>query len=525
MKVALVHDYLTQRGGAERVFELLCQFFPSADIFTSLYDPEGAIELGSRPVWTSYLQNIPGATSHFRLLAPFYFSAFRSLDLRAYDLIISSTSSFAKAVRKREDAFHICLCHNVTRFLWDTQTYLKEYKHYQSFSWLIEQIFKHLRKIDWVYAQEPDIYLANSSTVARRIQKIYAREAISINYPIDSSKFVFSDQKENFYLVSSRLLSYKRIDIIVEAFNWLGWPLLIVGDGPEREYLESKALDNVQFLGYVSDEWRTSLMAKARAVIVAALEDYGLVPIEANASGTPVIAYGAGGVLDTQVPGLTGILFKQQTPQALIAALLEAENKHWEPAKIQNHALSNFSEQAFLMKFTQTIQEVLGDFCYARLNQQTSKKLLLGELLQRANLVSTSQIGEALRQQSQEQKRLIGEILVIQGWIKQETVEFFVHQWTKLLSQSQKSERNPIGFYFQQAGLLDQSQIEALLVKQKQIRPWVRFGKLAVSQGLLNQKTVDFFVEHFSPEYFRVSNVQVPGEDEKTHPELFVVKN
>ncbi len=516
MKVALVHDYLTQRGGAERVFELLCQFFPSADIFTSLYDPERGIDFGSRSVWTSYLQNIPGATSHFRLLAPLYFSAFRTLDLRAYDLIISSTSSFAKGVRKREGAFHLCLCHNVTRFLWDTQTYLKEYKHYQSFSWLIEQMFKYLRKIDCIYAQEPDMYVANSSTVARRIQKIYAREAMWINYPIDSSKFVFSGRKENFYLVSSRLLSYKRIDVIVEAFNWLGWPLLIVGDGPEREYLESKALDNVQFLGYVSDEWRTRLMAKARAVIVAALEDYGLVPIEANASGTPVIAYGAGGVLDTQIPGVTGILFKQQTPQALIAALLEAEDKQWKPAKIRNHALSNFSEQAFFRKFTQTIQAVLDDFCYARLNQQMSKRLLLGELLQKANLVSPSQIGEALRQQSQEQKRLIGEILVMQGWIKQETVEFFAYQWPKLLSQNQKSERNPIGFYLQQAGLLEQYQIETLLLQQKQLRPWIRFGKLAVSQGLLNQKTVDFFVEHFYPEYSKVSKPEFPGEDEKT---------
>ena len=295
MEIALVHDYLTQRGGAERVFELLCHHFPNADIFTSLYDPQQTIELGDRLVHTTLLQKVPGATKYFRLLAPFYYPAFRALDLQKYDLIISSSTSFAKAVRKRPDAQHICFCHNITRFLWDTQTYLREYVDYQHLYPFIEKMFRAMRKADFAYAQEPDLYIANSTEVARRIHKTYQKQAIVVNYPIDNHKFAFSDQKEDYYLVSARLLGYKRIDVIVDTFNQLGWPLKIMGDGPERQRLESQAKSNIQFLGYVSDAERCHLMAKAKAVIVAALEDYGLVPVEANASGTPVVSYGAGG--------------------------------------------------------------------------------------------------------------------------------------------------------------------------------------------------------------------------------------
>jgi glycosyltransferase involved in cell wall biosynthesis len=359
MKVALVHDYLTQRGGAERVFELLCKQYPNADIFTSLYDRERTIDLGERIVRTTVLQNIPGAAKYFRLLAPFYFPAFRALDLRDYDLIISSSSSFAKAVKKRTAASrHVCFCHNVTRFLWDTQTYLREYGDYRYFYPIIEIIFRAMRKIDLTYAQEPDLYIANSTVVARRIQQNYGKRAIVINYPINTSNFSFSDKKANFYLTSSRLISYKRIDVIIEAFNWLGWPLFIIGDGPERERLESKALNNINFLGHVSDSERSHLMKKACSVVVAALEDYGLVPVEANASGTPVIAYGAGGVLDTQIPGQTGVFFKRQTADALQAALLDASKIPWDYRKIRNHALSHFSEEAFFSKVAQVIEKV-----------------------------------------------------------------------------------------------------------------------------------------------------------------------
>ena len=358
MKIALVHDYLTQQGGAERVFELLCKHYPNADIFTSVYDPERTIDLSDRVVHTTVLQKIPGAAKYFRMLAPLYFPAFRALDLQEYDLIISSSSSFAKAVKKRTGSRHICFCHNVTRFLWDTQTYLREYGDYKYFYPLIERIFRSMRKIDLTYAQEPDLYIANSSVVGRRIQKNYGKRAIVINYPINSSKFKFSNKKDNFYLVSSRLISYKRIDVIVEAFNWLGWSLFIIGDGPERERLESLALKNIQFLGHVSDSERSNLMTKASSVIVAALEDYGLVPVEANASGTPVIAYGAGGVLDTQLPGQTGVFFKRQTPDALQAALLDASEIAWDYRKIRNHALSQFSEEAFFSRVEQVVDQV-----------------------------------------------------------------------------------------------------------------------------------------------------------------------
>ena len=357
MKIALVHDYLTQRGGAERVFELLCKRYPDADIFTSLYDAQKSIDLGERIINTTFLQKIPGATKYFRMLAPLYFPAFRSLDLQDYDLIISSSTSFAKAVRKNPQAKHICFCHNVTRFLWDTETYLREYGDYRYFAPLIEKIFQMMRNVDLKYAQEPDLYIANSSIVAQRIQKIYRKQAIAINYPIDTNNFVFSDTKEEYYLASARMISYKRLDIIVEAFNWLGWNLLISGDGPEQERLKAQALPNIQFLGHVSDRERKDLFSKAKSVIVAALEDYGLVPVEANASGTPVIAYGAGGVLDTQIPGKTGVFFKRQAPCSLQAALLEAGGISWDYETIRNHAVSNFSEQSFFSKVEQVIDQ------------------------------------------------------------------------------------------------------------------------------------------------------------------------
>jgi glycosyltransferase involved in cell wall biosynthesis len=359
MKIALVHDYLTQRGGAERVFELLCQHFPSADVYTSLYDPQQTISLGDRAVQTTVLQKIPGAAKHFRLMAPLYYPAFRSLNLQQYDLLISSSTSFAKGIRKHPNAKHICFCHNVTRFLWDTEIYLKTFSGYRTFYSLIQPLFKAMRKTDLAYAKEPDLYIANSTTVASRIKDTYSKNALVVNYPIEASKFSFSDQKQNYYLVCSRLLSYKRVDIIVEAFNALELPLKIIGEGPERAQLESRAGSNIEFLGYVSDAERKYLMAHAQAILVAALEDYGLVPIEANASGTPVISYGAGGVLDTQVPGQTGIFFEHQTAVEIQQAVNQAQKISWDHNRIREHALSHFSEQVFFQK----IDQIIDQFC------------------------------------------------------------------------------------------------------------------------------------------------------------------
>jgi glycosyltransferase involved in cell wall biosynthesis len=368
MKIALVHDYLTQLGGAERVFELLCQFFDQADVFSSIYDPKNTIDLHGRSVNTTFLQKIPGAKRNFRLLAPLYYLAFRQLDLQDYDLIISSTSSFAKGIKKRPGAMHICFCHNVTRFLWNTKIYLEEYSSYQKFSSFINPIIKFLQIQDLRYAQEPDLYIANSTTVAQRIKQVYNRKSLVINYPINTNKFIFSADKEDYYLISSRIISYKRLDIAIETFNWLGLPLVIIGDGPERKRLEAKSSDNIKFLGYVNDEWRTHLMAKAKALVVTALEDYGLVPIEANASGTPVIAYGAGGVIDTQILGETGMLFNPQTPDALQAAIKQIESRDWNYAKIRDHAVNNFSESVFFAQIIKVIEEFCGQSMVNSLN-------------------------------------------------------------------------------------------------------------------------------------------------------------
>ena len=360
MKIALVHDYLTQRGGAERVFELLCRQFPAADVYTSLYSPENTINIGNRPVYTTKLQSIPGASQNFRLLAPLYFSAFEALDLQKYDLIISSTTSFAKSVIKHPDAYHICFCHNITRFLWDTGTYINQYKNYKTLLPIIQPIFQRLRQVDLAHAQKPDLYISNSTVVTQRIQQTYKQPATTVNYPIDINQFEFSDQKDDFYLVSSRLLGYKRVDVVVEAFNWLGWPLVVMGDGPEKKRLESAALPNISFLGHVSDEQRKGLMSRAKAVVVVALEDYGLVPIEANVSGTPVVAYGAGGVLDTQVPEKTGVFFHRQSPEALYHAMLKASAIQWDHRQIREHVLKSFTEDVFFEKVMTLIEDAYG---------------------------------------------------------------------------------------------------------------------------------------------------------------------
>ena len=355
MKIALVHDYLNQRGGAERVFEMFCNHFPDADVYTSVYDPESTIELRNRLVKTTFLQNVPGAKRYFRLFAPLYFPAFRALNLEAYDLIISSSSSFAKAVKKRPDARHICFCHNVSRFLWDTETYLGGYQEFEAFEPFLKLVFSYMKRQDITYAGEPDIYVANSTTVAKRIRSIYRKKVLTINYPINDDCFTFCEQKEDFYLVSSRLLSYKRVDVIVEAFNQLGWPLRIIGTGPERQRLEAKAASNIDFLGHVSDDTRRQLFSTAKSVIVAALEDYGLVPVEANFSGTPVIAFGAGGALDTQISGKTGILFQEQSAASLCSALIEAQSVEWDHGAIKRHAKEKFTREAFFKKVDQMI--------------------------------------------------------------------------------------------------------------------------------------------------------------------------
>ncbi len=262
---------------------------------------------------------------------------------------------------------HICFCHNVTRFLWDTRIYLEEYSKFKKFSPLIEPVMESIRQQDLLYSQEPDLYIANSTTVAQRINRIYQRKALVINYPINTNKFIYSGDKEDYYLISSRMISYKRLDIAIEAFNWLGLPLIIIGDGPERQRLEAKSLDNINFLGYVEDNWRTHLMAKAKAVIVTALEDYGLVPVEANASGTPVIAYGAGGVLDTQVSGKTGVLFNPQTPDALQIAVKQQGLQKWNYRAIREHAINNYSELVFFQQVAKVIKEFCGKSVLAKL--------------------------------------------------------------------------------------------------------------------------------------------------------------
>ena len=317
--VALVHDYLNQRGGAERVFAHIANAFPGAPVYTSLFDPASTGDLvAGHEVRTSWLARIPFANRHFRALAPLYPHAFESFDLSAYDTIISSTTAWAKGVIVPPGAVHISYINTVSRFVFAYDQYVGGFGLRQFARPLLATLAAWDRKA----AQRPTAFIANSKNVADRVERFYGRQSYVLHCPVDMDRFAPSQSIGEHFIVVSRLLPYKRIDLAIEACNLAGVPLLIAGTGPAYAQLSERARGTTAtVLGYVDDARLAHLLATARAAILPGEEDFGLVPLEAAASGRPTLAYRGGGAIETIREGITGAFFDEPTAQSLAGAL------------------------------------------------------------------------------------------------------------------------------------------------------------------------------------------------------------
>jgi glycosyltransferase involved in cell wall biosynthesis len=319
-RVALVHDFLVDVRGAERVFLALCDLFPLADLFTAVYDEDGTEgRFAGRTVRTSFLQRVRPTARTFRALLPLYPTAMESLDLRGYDLVISSSSAWAHGVIPDEDAVHVCYCHNPFRYAWNARQETLEARGPLGRA-ALAALFRRWRSWDWVAAQRVDAYVANSQTTRRRVARYFGRDAAVLYPPVDVERFTPAEPGAA-YVVLSELMPHKRIELAVRAFNELGRPLVVVGNGPDARRLRRVAGPTVTFTGRVSDPQAAALLARARALVVTATEEFGIAAVEAQAAGRPVIALREGGVRETVVEGVTGSFFERPQVGALVAAV------------------------------------------------------------------------------------------------------------------------------------------------------------------------------------------------------------
>lgn len=360
MKVAIVHEWLTIYGGSERVTEILHEIFPKAPIYCLVYDKDTMPErFKGYDIRTTFVQKLPFAKKHYKAYLPIMPRAYEELDLTEYDLVISSSSACAKGVITRSDAIHICYCHTPTRYFWEF--YYEYTKGMGKLKKMIISTFIHkLRMWDRLAADRVDKFIANSNYIAGRISKYYRKDSKVIFPPVNTHLYDINEEDENYYLIVSRLVSYKRIDLAVEAFNKLGLPLLVIGDGPEKEKLQKCAKGNIKFLGRLSDEDIREYYSKCKALVFPGEEDFGITPVECQASGRPVIAYGKGGALDTVLDGKTGIFFKSQTVEALVEAVKKFEEYGVEYTKNQIKKYSEkFSVDRFKDEFLEFISTII----------------------------------------------------------------------------------------------------------------------------------------------------------------------
>jgi glycosyltransferase involved in cell wall biosynthesis len=363
MKVALVHDYLNQMGGAERVVLALHEIFPQAPIYTSIYDPKRVdTAFQNIDIRTSFMQKLPLVKKHHQPFLPFYPFAMERLDLRGYDLVLSSSSAFGKGVVTRPETMHICYCHTPMRWCWNYDEYVERERLGGISRSILPFFITGLRIWDQTSSMRVDHFIANSPVVADRIQKYYRRDSVVIPPPVEASRFTFdaTNQAENYFLIVSRFMPYKHIDLAIEACNRLQLPLVIIGSGRDENRLKSIAGPTIRFMGRLSDEAVLHYYAHCRAFILPGEEDFGITPLEAQASGRPVIAYAAGGALASIIDRVTGTFFHKQTVESLVEVLESFDERSYDPQTIRNHALE-FDKPRFHRRILQFIEAKMSE--------------------------------------------------------------------------------------------------------------------------------------------------------------------
>src|SRR3990167_4155254 len=349
MKIALVHDHLAQDGGAEKVLHSFHKIWPKAPIFILLYDKDSAPKyIPFENIQTSFIQKLPGGIKNYKWYLPFMPTAIEKFDLMAFDVVLSISSALAKGVITAPHSLHISYTHTPTRYLWsDTHKYIEELPYRRIMKKIIPFCLTYLRMWDRMAADRVDHFIANSGIVKQRIRKYYKHESDVIFPPVDTTKFTpAANPTRDYFLVGGRLVPYKRFDIAIQAFNRLKIPLKVFGAGPDMARLKSMAGKNITFVGRVSGEELATLYQDAKALIFPQVEDFGIVPLEAMAAGTPVIAYKAGGALETVVAGKTGIFFEEQGWGDLSKAVVQFKSTQFDAKTIRAHA-EKFSTEIF----------------------------------------------------------------------------------------------------------------------------------------------------------------------------------
>ena len=361
MHVALVHDWLATYGGAERVLEAMLELYPGSPIYTLVYDSNGftAGPIANARILSSFIGRLPWAKKKYRSYLPLMPLAIEQFSLEGSDVVISSSHAVAKGVITRANQLHISYVHTPIRYAWDLQNqYLREAGLERGLKGALARWLLHyIRNWDVASANRVDVFVANSRYVARRIWKTYRRKAKVIYPPVDVERFTPRPDREDFYLALSRLVPYKKMDLIVSAFARIGRPLVVIGDGPDFAKIKRLAGTNVKLLGHQPDEVVRDHMERCKAFVFAADEDFGIAPVEAQAAGAPVIAFGKGGVTETVIPDKTGLFFETQEEKSLAEAVISFEQGDWrfDVQAIRENA-ERFSKQRFLAEFSELVE-------------------------------------------------------------------------------------------------------------------------------------------------------------------------
>jgi len=365
MKIAIVHDWFDAPGGAENVIRNLLEIYPGADLFALVdffSEAHRTHFLKGKQVHTSFVQRLPFAKGKFRNYLPLFPLAIEQFDLSGYDVVLSSSHTVAKGVLTGPEQLHICYQYSPMRYAWDMyHPYFKEHHISGLKAWVLRRVLHRMRIWDVVSSRRVDAFLAISTLIRSRIGKYYGRRSQILFPPVATEAFALCEEKEAYFFTASRLVPYKKIKMIVEAFNANGRPLKVAGTGEQYEEIRQIAKSNVEVLGYCSDAEMKRYMQRARAFVYAAYEDFGIVPVEAMACGTPVIAYGRGGILDTVKEGVTGLLYEAQSVESLNRAVLAFETRVFDPRIISEHA-SVFGEEHFREAFRTFVDEAFSRF-------------------------------------------------------------------------------------------------------------------------------------------------------------------